>query len=270
MKIAQKAPVEPKPVKPEPVYLRLTRELKELLGGDAFPAGSKFLTEREISKRFSVSRLTANKVLAGLAAEGWLEFRVGSGTYVRGGLLDYELNNLVSFTHAAEQAGKRPSTKVVRLEIITNSALDQAAKLALRADDPHEPFYLIERVRSTNRRPVILEKRFVRARLCPGLNVADLNGSIYDLWAQKYSLSITGARQTLRAVALDEKDAKSLGATAGEPAMWVEGIGFLGDGQPLWCERLIYRGDAYEFVNSLGRVPGSTASGQTLLLREAR
>lgn len=95
MKSARKAPAEANPIKSEPVYLRLTRELKELLNGDSFPAGSKFLTEREISKRFSVSRLTANKVLAGLAAEGWLEFRVGSGTYVLGGLLDYELNNLV-------------------------------------------------------------------------------------------------------------------------------------------------------------------------------
>ena len=264
-------PADPgaKPAKPEPVYLRLTRDLKQLLGTDTFPAGSKFLTEREISKRFSVSRLTANKVLAGLAAEGWLEFRVGSGTYVRGGLIDYELNNLVSFTHAAEQAGKQPSTKVTRLEIITNADLDPAARLALNADDPSEPFYLIERIRSSNRRPVILETRYVRARLCPGLNVADLNGSIYDLWVDKYSLSITGARQTLRAVMLDENDAKALGTKAGEAAMWVEAVGYLGDGQPLWCERLIYRGDAYEFVNTLGRAPGAPSTS-SLLLRESR
>ena len=63
-----------------------------------------------------MSRPTANKVLAGLVSEGALEFRKGVGTFVRGALLDYDMQSLVSFTSKAKEAGKRPSTNVLAFE----------------------------------------------------------------------------------------------------------------------------------------------------------
>lgn len=62
----------------------LAAELRGLLSTGAFPPGSRFPSEYELQERFSVSRVTANKAVALLAAEGLLcRGRRGSGTYVQ-------------------------------------------------------------------------------------------------------------------------------------------------------------------------------------------
>jgi DNA-binding GntR family transcriptional regulator len=76
--------------------------------------GRKFLTEREICGRYSVSRPTANKALSNLVSEGLLEFRKGVGTFVQGRALAYNLRALVSFTDKAIAACKQPSTEVLQ------------------------------------------------------------------------------------------------------------------------------------------------------------
>ena len=98
------------PIVREPIYQQLCRILRDLARSGEFTAGEKFLTEREIASRFNVSRATANKALSSLVSEGALEFRKGMGTYVRPGLIGYDLRALVSFTKKAKAAGKKPST----------------------------------------------------------------------------------------------------------------------------------------------------------------
>lgn len=47
-----------------------------------YPIGSKMACERDLSAQLGVSRVIVGNVLRDLAGEGWLERRVGSGTYV--------------------------------------------------------------------------------------------------------------------------------------------------------------------------------------------
>ena len=62
----------------------LADQLRQLLAGGAFPPGARFPSEYELMRRYDVARLTANKAVALLAAEGLLERgRRGSGTFVR-------------------------------------------------------------------------------------------------------------------------------------------------------------------------------------------
>ena len=62
----------------------LAAELRKLLATDLFPAGSRFLSEYEIENRYGISRITANKAVSLLAAEGLLERgKRGSGTFVK-------------------------------------------------------------------------------------------------------------------------------------------------------------------------------------------
>jgi GntR family transcriptional regulator len=76
-----------------------------------------------------------------------------------------------------------------------------------------------------------------------------LQGSIYHLWITKYGLRIGRAQQTIRAANLNTRDAFLLGVRRGAAALLVECTGSLSDGAPLWFERTLYRGDAYEFHN---------------------
>ena len=54
----------------DPVYKQLNDALRRLIAAGEFTRGTKFLSEREIGQRFSVSRATANKALSTLVAEG--------------------------------------------------------------------------------------------------------------------------------------------------------------------------------------------------------
>src|SRR5208337_3996867 len=102
-----------KVVAQEPVYQQLNERLRVLLRGKDYPPGDRFLTERQIADEYGVSRPTANKALAGMVAEGLLEFRKGVGTFVARPRLDYDLDTLVSFTDKAKAVGKRAGTRVI-------------------------------------------------------------------------------------------------------------------------------------------------------------
>jgi len=236
---------------PPPAYRQLGFELRKLLRGGTWQPGDRFLTERDVALRFSVSRPTANKVLASLVGERVLEFRKGLGTFVSRASLDYDLRGLVSFTEKAAAAGRTPRTEVLRYRRLGPRAVpaDVAVKLKTL---PGEAVYSLERLRLADEMPVILERRYIRCHFCPGLRRADVGGSIYRLWVERYSLEIAGADQTIRAVALRGEDAARLATAEGAPGLLNLSTGYLSSQEPLWLESTLYRGDCYEFVNRLG------------------
>ena len=66
----------------EPVHRQLNEQLRTRLGRDDCFAGSRFLTERDIARRFGVSRVTANQARSKLVIAGGLESRNGVGALV--------------------------------------------------------------------------------------------------------------------------------------------------------------------------------------------
>lgn len=251
----------------DPIYQQLNQSLRGLMRGDAatngnegrregerFAPGDRFLTERQICERFGVSRATANKALANLVAEGLLEFRKGVGTFVRGGILDYDLRSLVSFTDKARAAGRKPTTRVLDFRTVAASEAEaditgDIAALKLRPDDA---VHVLARLRLADGVPVILERRVIAAAPCPKLRKSDLSGSLYAVWTERYGLEIAGADQVIRAVAVGAADAELLAVKRGSPGLLVTSLGVLANGRPLWAERTLYRADAYEFHNRLG------------------
>lgn len=246
----------------EPRYQQLNLLLRRLVAAGEFGVGSQFLTERQISERFHVSRATANKSLSSLVSEGLLEFRKGVGTFVRGHSMDYNLRTLVSFTDEALAAGKKPATRVLRFQTV--AAGEVPAEIAGALKTSGRLFYM-ERLRLAEGLPVIFERRWVVAALSPGLTADEVQGSLYALWTQRYGLQVAGAEQRLRAVMVKGADARALGVAGGAPALLVTSVGYLAGGKPLWFEKTLYRGDAYEFHNHLsGMQPAGLPAGSFL------
>jgi GntR family transcriptional regulator len=234
-----------------PAYQQLNEALRALIGGGEFAVGSQFLTERQIAERFGVSRATANKALSNLVSEHVLEFKPGVGTFVRGGVLNYDLKRLVSFTDRARAAGKKPATRVLRWELLAGGAIPAEAREALGVAEDEEVWFA-ERLRLADGAPMILERRHFAKRDAPALRRGDLEGSLYAYWAEKCGLTITGAEQVIRAESLSKNDAEILRVARGSAALLVIATGFVESSRPLWFERTLYRADAYEFQTRLG------------------
>lgn len=235
-----------------PVYQQLNGLLRRLIRKE-FRIGDRFLTERQVGERFRVSRITANKALSNLVSEGVLEFKKGVGTFVRGNVLDYDLRALVSFTDKARASGKKPSTRVLAFRRVVARELEEQVRERLRLAASEHAYY-VERLRLADRKPVILERRHVVERFCPGLTKVDGAGSLYALWTGRYGLTIEGADETIRAVNLRGREARLLALKPGAAGLRVCATGFLESREPLWWEQTLYRGDAYEFRNRLGGI----------------
>ncbi|MFW6153969.1 MAG: GntR family transcriptional regulator [Planctomycetota bacterium] len=253
----------------EPVYQQLNAALRELVR--TFKPGARFLSERQISDRFDVSRATVNKALSNLVVEGVLRFRKGIGTFVAARAMDYDLQSLVSFTARARAAGKTPTTHVLHLATLAAAEAAADVRRALKVDGETR-LYEVERLRLADDLPVILERRHFLARPTPSagwmpssapsprrepaapLTRADLRGSLYDLWTARFGLDIAGADETIQAIDLDATDARALEVPVGTAALRVVATGYLAGGEPLWYERTLYRGDAYSFRHRTGPV----------------
>ncbi|MBL8830325.1 MAG: GntR family transcriptional regulator [Planctomycetaceae bacterium] len=243
----------------DPIYQQLNHALREEIAAGKYKAGHQFLTERQIAEQYKVSRATANKALASLVSEGTLEFRKGVGTFVRGGVLDYDLRELVSFTGRATAAGRVPSTQVLEFRPIESHESVDDVRARLQVATLDKLFYL-ERLRLADDKPMILERRYIVAARCPELTREDVEGSLYAAWTQKHRLNITGAEQTLRATSLSALDAQRLDVRRGAAALRVIALGLIDDMLPLWWENTLYRSDAYEFQTRLGSLNGARST----------
>lgn len=66
----------------EPLGSQLVRRLRTAIKSGFFAAGSRLLATRELAKRLGISRNTVTEAFEQLIAEGYLEARVGAGTFV--------------------------------------------------------------------------------------------------------------------------------------------------------------------------------------------
>lgn len=237
-----------------PIYQQLNQRLRSALSTE-FDDGDKFLSEREVSRRFSVSRTTANKALASLVSEGLLEFRRGIGTFVSGNRMNYDVRSLVSFVEKAKTAGRKPMTKLLHFEKVSANEMDTAVSTSLGLA-PDDLAWSMKRLRLADGVPLILEQRFVVHSACPKLQRRQASGSLYSTWTTHHGLEVAGAEELIRAINLSKSEAALLDVPSKSSAFEVVAVGYHRDAMdqtsPLWWERTLYRGDQYEFTAQLG------------------
>jgi GntR family transcriptional regulator len=93
-----------------------------------------------------------------------------------------------------------------------------------------------------------LEYATLSAAALPSLEAVD--NSLYDA-LEKAGNRPVRALQRLRALLLNEEQARLLDADVGDAGLLVERLGYLRDGRAIELSQSIYRGDTYDFVAEL-------------------
>ena len=237
----------------DPLYLQLSAILRELINSRQYSVGDQFLTERMISERFEVSRVTANKALSKLIDEGTLELRKGIGTFVCDEPKHFPTSHLVSFTHKMLASGKRPATRVLQFRKAKTDEVSGEVSKNLDLD-PGETFYYMKRLRLTDDVPLILESHYLRERFCPGLRETDLEGSLFDIMTKNYKLNITGVDETIISTIIRGENSKYLELKDGAPGFFMYVIGYNDTKVPVWIANVIFRGDTFKLHNRRGPI----------------
>jgi GntR family transcriptional regulator len=242
----------------DPLYMQLSAILRELINSRQYSVGDQFLTERMISERFEVSRVTANKALSILIDEGTLELRKGLGTFVCDEPKHFPTSHLVSFTHKMLASGKKPSTQVLQFITATASQVSGDISKNLKLD-PGEKLYYMKRLRLSDNVPLILESHYLRELFCPGLTKDALKGSLFDIMTKDYKLNIAGVDETILSTTIHGKNSKYLNVQKGAPGFFMYVIGYNDTKNSVWIANVIFRGDAFELHNRRGPILTETS-----------
>ena len=225
------------------------QQLRELILAMARP-GEAIPSERQLAADYGVSRSTVREAVGGLVADGMLERVQGLGTFAVRPRVESRLH-LASFTDDMRRRGRRPSTRVLKVEAhVPPPEVVQALGLG-----PRDRAWQLERLRLADDEPMALELGWYPEPQFPNLGEHDLNGSLYALMSGTYGKVVDGAEQTLWAESAGARLAETLQMPAGTPVL-VFRRRSTAHGIPIEYVVSHYRGDRYRIHMELdGKQP---------------
>ncbi len=87
-----------RPEAPDPLYIQLRDTLEAEIRAGRYAAHQRLPSERELSAKFGVSRMTARQALLEMARNGAIYTRAGKGTFVAEPKIDQQLQALTGFS----------------------------------------------------------------------------------------------------------------------------------------------------------------------------
>ena len=165
-----------------PLYIQLKAVLLREIESGNFAAGTQIPTEQQLSEKYGVSRITARHAVMDLVQEGYLERQRGKGTFVAKPRISRRLEYLMSFTESCQACGLKPSTKVLKRELVDPTPED----LSYFPQSKGQKMLHISRLRSVGRTPFIFENNYYPYPQYDFLEKEPLNESLYELLRTKY------------------------------------------------------------------------------------
>ncbi len=240
---------------PMPKYLQISNWLKGLINSGRFKGKEKLPSEVELAKMCGVNRNTLRQAVSELVARGLLQKVKGVGTYVVETPtieLRHEINRIASFKDYFGAAQMEERTIVLELEHIM-ATKEVSDKLLLGAE---KKVFLLRRLRTGDGSPFIYEESYLPYNLFKDLTVEDASGSLYKVLTEKFKVSLTQSRQTIRAVNLNKKIATMFHLPQNSAGLYMENLTYDENNIPVELLYSYCRGDKYVLELDLGAYKG--------------
>lgn len=208
----------------QPKYVEVKKQIEKII--EDLDANNPIESERVLSDKLGVSRMTVRKAIDHLVIDGKLYRDKNKGTFVSDKKLHKVVNYLSGFTSEVKKSGGNPSNKVVKLEtIIANEFI--ADKLGINEGD--EVYHLL-RIRFNNDIPLLLDESYFPCDLIKGLTEEIATHSIYKYIENELGHTISSSIQNFDAVFIPSEYAEYLSVSENEPIIQVELTAHLKDG----------------------------------------
>jgi len=205
-----------------PLYMQVKDLIVVRVTEGEWAPGDIIPSEMQLARELNVSQGTVRKAITDLVEKNVLVRRQGRGTFVA--THDHE-RALFHFFHIVNDRGVRILPECETLSCRRKRALrHEASKLNLSTG---AQVVCIERIRNLENQPTILETIILPAEYFGDLgksNACNLPNTLYQLYENKYGITIHRAEEKLRAVAAADHDASLLDVEVGAPLLEIERI----------------------------------------------
>ena len=235
---------------PLPRYFQLKEILRERIRLGEWKPGDLIPSERELSEKYGISRMTARQAVTDLVNEGLFYREQGKGTFVSQRKITQQLINLTGFTEDIRARGQRPGTKVLSASM---HPADESTAEKLRIA-PGTLIFRLQRLRLANDEPLAIELSQISFRDCERLLEDDLeNNSLYRTLETKYGIPLMEADQELEAGLAGSEEAHLLKIAVGNPVLFTRRVTYTERNQPIEYAKAVYCGNKYTFYTHMKR-----------------
>ncbi len=224
---------------PAPLYAKVKQMIAHQVRTGAWPAHYRVPSESELVEEFGFSRMTINRALRELTAEGLLVRMQGVGTFVappkaRSAL--FEVHNIADEIAARNH---RHHSRVIKLAEEPAGA-EQALALDLR---PGQPVFHSIIVHYEDDVPIQLEDRYVNAEVAPGYLEQDFTrGTPYEYLSRVAPL--TQGEHVVEAILARPRECQLLQIEREEPCLLIRRRTWSGE-RAVTLARLIHPGSRH-------------------------
>ncbi len=200
---------------PLPMYYQLKGLLLRQIRDKALAPGDALPSEMELIDAYEVSRTTVRQAIAELVKDGVIYTIKGKGTFVAKPKIDLRyMNKSESFASQIERSGFKPSTQVVKMELLDAGA-EEADALGLELGDK---VIRLARLRYADDDPIVYAVSFHPFPLCAFLFEHDLSKqSLYGTLALRKATKVARVKRTVEAIAADKSLSQMLKLKKGFP-----------------------------------------------------
>ncbi|MBT2214094.1 MULTISPECIES: GntR family transcriptional regulator [Actinomadura] len=199
------------PSGPLPKYLQLRAILVDLIEQNRLPVDAAVPSERELCRRFGVSRMTVRQAVDQLVAEDRLRRIPGKGTFVARPKVQMP-KELVSFTEDMRSRGMRPGS----VDLASRTVEADARLARFFGAAPGVSVHVLERLRLADGEPMAVERSHILASVAPGLfERRPPDTSLFDALERGYGIVMDAGEQTIEAGPAGAADARLLAIPPG-------------------------------------------------------
>lgn len=228
-----------------PRYAQVREQLRRELV-DRLEPGERVPGDAEVQRRFSVSRVTARRAIDDLVAEGILERRRGSGTYLREQPIRQDLYHPSGWTAALRGAGSEPVSLSERIDrLAADDQLCGVLQIAAGAE-----IFRMVRVVGVRGTPISLITNHLPVRFVPDLDRQGLRDGSMIATLRDHGLDPARVDETVEALPADAEQSEALAIPVGAPVLVITGTVSSPQGKPLLWSRIASRGDRHRYTAS--------------------
>ncbi len=199
-----------------PKHLQLREILHEYVRSACKP-GDLLPSERELTARFGVARMTLRQAIDALTAQGVLERVVGLGTFVARPKMDLQVK-LTSYSEEMQRRGMVPAARVLRFdEVPAAGGLAREMELA-----DGTPVVRFRRLLLADGMPMSLDENYLPKHRVPGFLDEPAPTSLYSSLEERYGLVMEWGEDQIEATAATAGNAQLLAVDVGSPLLKIQ------------------------------------------------